>query len=276
MKIIIGKNSGFCFGVRRAITGVEEQIRKYKKVKCLGHLVHNEIVTQELEEKGVKFVNDISEVENNSILVIRAHGVAENIYKESKQKNIKLIDYTCPKVCQIHNKIKEAANNGYQIILVGKKDHPEVIGSKGYADNVIVLESIDDIDRLDNYNKVFVIVQTTFSYDKYKLIEEALRKKYEKIQFVNSICESTRLRQEECKEIARKVDFMIIIGGTKSSNTQKLYDIAYSTNKNCIMIQDENDDRIKECKKYDTIGIMSGASTPDYIVENIVNKLNNM
>ena len=98
----------------------------------------------------------------------------------------------------------------------------------------------------------------------------------EKIQFVNSICESTRLRQEECKEIARKVDFMIIIGGTKSSNTQKLYDIAYSSNKNCIMIQDENDDRIKECKKYDTIGIMSGASTPDYIVENIVNKLNNM
>ena len=126
MKIVIGKNSGFCFGVRRAITGVEEQIRKYKKVKCLGHLVHNEIVTQELEEKGVKFVNDISEVENNSILVIRAHGVAENIYKESKQKNIKLIDYTCPKVCQIHNKIKEAANDGYQIILVGKKERYEI------------------------------------------------------------------------------------------------------------------------------------------------------
>ena len=275
MKIVIGKNSGFCFGVRRAITGVEEQIKKYKQVECLGHLVHNEVVTSELEEKGVRFVNSISEVKNNSVLVIRAHGVAENIYKEANQKNIKLIDYTCPKVCQIHKKIKEAANNGYQIILIGKKDHPEVIGSKGYADNVIVLEGIDDIDKLDNYNKVFVIVQTTFSYDKYKLIEEALKKKYRKIQFVNSICESTRLRQEECKEIARNVDFMIIIGGTKSSNTQKLYDIAYSINKNCIMVQDENDDSIKECKKYDTIGIMSGASTPDYLVDNIVNKLNN-
>lgn len=276
MKIIVGKNSGFCFGVRRAISGTEEQVEKYGKIKCLGHLVHNEIVTKELEEKGVTFINDISEAESNSVLIIRAHGVSEKIYKQAKMKNIKLIDYTCPKVCQIHNKIKDAADKGYQVILIGKKEHPEVIGSKGYASNVIILDNVEDVENLKDYEKVFVIVQTTFSYDKYKLIESALAKRYKNIEFVNSICESTKSRQEECKKIAEQVDFMIIIGGIKSSNTQKLYEVARKINKNSIMIQDENDEKINECKKHNSIGIMSGASTPNYVVSNLVKKLENL
>ncbi len=275
MKIIVGKNSGFCFGVQRAVDGVQEQVSIYKKLKCLGHLVHNEIVTGILENKGVDFVDDISQVDNNSILAIRAHGVPESVYEEAKRRNITLLDYTCPKVAQIHTKIKEASNSGYQILLIGKKDHPEVIGSKGYAQNVIIIESVNDVYSLKDYEKVFVIVQTTFSYDKYKLIEEELKKKYKNIVCVNSICQSTKIRQEECKTIAKQSDFMIIIGGKKSSNTQKLYDIASSINKNCIIVQDENDKKIEDCKKYDIIGIMSGASTPKYTIDKVIERLNN-
>lgn len=275
MKIIVGKNSGFCFGVQRAVDGVQDQISRYRNIKCLGHLVHNETVTNLLESKGVTFVDNISQVDNNSILAIRAHGVPENVYEEAKARNITILDYTCPKVSQIHGKIKEASNNGYQIILIGKKDHPEVVGSKGYASNVIIIENINDVYTLKEYNKVFAIVQTTFSYDKYKLIEKELKKKYKNIICVNSICQSTKIRQEECKKIAKQSDFMIIIGGKNSSNTQKLYDIASNINKNCIIIQDENDKKIEDCKKYDIIGIMSGASTPNCTIDNVIEKINN-
>lgn len=275
MKIIVGKNSGFCFGVQRAVDGVQEQVARYKKIKCLGHLVHNETVTDMLEKEGVTFIDDISQAENNCVLAIRAHGVPESIYKEAKDRKIKILDYTCPKVVQIHNKIKDAASKGYQILLIGKKDHPEVIGSKGYASDVIIIENVSDIEKLNDYDKVFSIVQTTFSYDKYKLIEEKLKKKYKNIICINSICQSTKIRQEECKSIAKQSDFMIIIGGKNSSNTQKLYDIASNINKNCIIIQDECDKKIEDSKKYDIIGIMSGASTPSFIIDRVKDKINN-
>lgn len=274
MEILIGKNSGFCFGVKRAVEGVENEVKKYKKINCLGEIVHNEVVVEKLQKLGVNFIENIEEAQNNSILAIRAHGVDEKTYKEAKEKNLEVIDYTCPKVKNIHEQIKVAYKDGYQVILVGKKTHPEVIGSKGYAPNVIVIESIEEINELAEFEKVFCIVQTTFSYSKYIEIEEKLKEKYTNIKCVNSICPSTKNRQLECKELAQKVEFMIIIGGKNSSNTHKLYEVACKENENCIIIQDENDKKIEECEKYGIIGIMSGASTPDETINKVVEKIN--
>lgn len=274
MEIIIGRESGFCFGVKRAVDGVENEVSSSGKLKCLGEIVHNEVVVKKLMDKGVVFVDNIDEVKDNEYLAIRAHGVPEDVYKKTEERNIKLLDFTCPKVMQIHKKIKEASNNGYSIILIGKKEHPETIGSMGYAKDVYVIEDISEIEALPLFDKVFSIVQTTFSLDKYMSIEKKLKEKYSNIVCINSICPSTRNRQEECRKIAREADFMIIVGGKNSSNTKKLFEVACSECENCIIIQDENDKKIEESKKYDIIGVMSGASTPMETIDKVVARIN--
>lgn len=274
MEIIIGRESGFCFGVKRAVDGVENEVSSSGKLNCLGEIVHNEVVVKKLMDKGVVFVDNIDEVKDNEYLAIRAHGVPEDVYKKAEERNIKLLDFTCPKVMQIHKKIKEASNNGYSIILIGKKEHPETIGSMGYAKDVYVIEDISEIEALPLFDKVFSIVQTTFSLDKYISIEKKLKEKYSNIVCINSICPSTRNRQEECRKIAREADFMIIVGGKNSSNTKKLFEVACSECENCIIIQDENDKKIEESKKYDIIGLMSGASTPMETIDKVVARIN--
>ena len=274
MEIIIGRESGFCFGVKRAVDGVENEVSSSGKLNCLGEIVHNEVVVKKLMDKGVVFVDNIYEVKDNEYLAIRAHGVPEDVYKKAEERNIKLLDFTCPKVMQIHQKIKEASNNGYSIILIGKKEHPETIGSMGYAKDVYVIEDISEIEALPLFDKVFSIVQTTFSLDKYMSIEKKLKEKYSNIVCINSICPSTRNRQEECRKIAREADFMIIVGGKNSSNTKKLFEVACSECENCIIIQDENDKKIEESKKYDIIGVMSGASTPMETIDKVVARIN--
>ena len=276
MKIIVGKESGFCFGVKRAVDGVKEDVKNLDKLYCLGEIVHNEGVVSELENMGVTFIESLDEIEDESNVAIRAHGVDEKTYKLAESKNLKVRDYTCPKVAQIHLTIKEKANDGYTIILIGKKTHPETIGSMGYAKDVYVIETIDEIESLPNLSKVFSIVQTTFSMSKYLEIEKTLKEKYPNIECLNTICASTKNRQEECAKIAKEADFMIIVGGKNSSNTKKLYEVACANCENCIIIQDENDKKIEECKNYDIIGIMSGASTPIETVQKIVEKINSL
>ena len=274
MEVILGKTAGFCYGVKRAVDGVENEVSSSGKLNCLGEIVHNEVVVKKLMDKGVVFVDNIDEVKDNEYLAIRAHGVPEDVYKKAEERNIKLLDFTCPKVMQIHQKIKEASNNGYSIILIGKKEHPETIGSMGYAKDVYVIEDISEIEALPLFDKVFSIVQTTFSLDKYMSIEKKLKEKYSNIVCINSICPSTRNRQEECRKIAREADFMIIVGGKNSSNTKKLFEVACSECENCIIIQDENDKKIEESKKYDIIGVMSGASTPMETIDKVVARIN--
>lgn len=276
MKVIVGKQSGFCFGVKRAVEGVENECKSNSKLYCLGEIVHNETVVNDLKQKGVKFIDNINEINKGETLAIRAHGVEEKVYEIAKEKNVTVKDFTCPKVAQIHNRIKEAQENKKTIILIGKKDHPETIGSKGYAKDIYVIDSVEEIEKLPDLEEVFSIVQTTFSYSKYLEIEKALKEKYKNIECINSICPSTKNRQIECSQIAKQADFMIIIGGKNSSNTKKLYDVACSECENCIIIQDETDKKIEDCKKYDIIGIMSGASTPMKTIQKVIDVINNL
>ena len=283
MEIIIGKSSGFCAGVRNAITKTEQELKRNKqKIDCLGELVHNGQVIEKLEKEGLNLINNIEEAQNK--VIIRAHGIAKEIYEIAKQKEIELIDLTCPKVLKIHEIIDEYSKNGYYTILIGIKEHPEVIGSISFAgkNSSLITEKeeigqvIEQIDKL-KIKKILIVAQTTFNLKKFEEIsqeiKENLNNKYI-VEIKNTICPATRIRQEETDEISKKVDYMIIVGGKNSSNTKKLYDISIKNCKNVECVETIKDLKIEKIKKFNKIGIMAGASTPNESVEEIVKELN--
>ena len=207
----------------------------------------------------------------------------KNVYENAKKRGIELVDLTCPKVLQIHNIAEEYAKKGYYIILVGVENHPEVIGTISFCgeNSYLVRDKEDIIDAVkkvneSQINKLLIIAQTTYSLKKFEEIVEELKKQFGdrfEIQIKNTICSATRLRQEETDKLSREVNAMIIVGGKNSSNTKKLYDIAQSNCENTVTVETIKDIDIKELKKYNKIGIMAGASTPNESVMEIVEHL---
>ena len=278
MEIIVGKTSGFCAGVLNAVTKTEKALDEEKeKIYCLGELVHNTQVVERLENKGLITIENIENADKKTI--IRAHGVAKEVYEKAMEKQIELIDLTCLKVLQIHKIAEEHAKNGYYIFLVGVENHPESIGTISFCgNNSYLIRSKEDIAEAiiklqeSQINKVYIIAQTTYSLKKFEeiveQIQQGLDSKYE-VKIKNTICAATRLRQEETEKISKEVDAMIIVGGKHSSNTKKLYDIAKMNCENTISVETVKDLEIEKMKKYKTIGIMAGASTPNESVEEI-------
>lgn len=282
MEIIVGKTAGFCYGVKRAVDGAKKEIEETKEtVYCLGEIVHNSQVIECLKSNGLIFIKNLEEGKRKTI--IRAHGVTREIYDTAKKLEIELKDYTCPNVLKIHKIAEEYADKGYYIFLCGSKNHPENIGTLSYCGkNVSVIEKEDDtIKALEQFekskvNKLLVISQTTYSLEKFYIIEEIVKKELQKnIELIvkNTICKATELRQKETEKISKKVDYMIIIGGANSSNTKKLYDIAKNNCKNCICLETVKQLNLEEVKRYDKIGIMAGASTPQESIEEIIEKI---
>lgn len=287
MEIVLGKTAGFCYGVKRAVEGAKKELVQNKNVCCLGELVHNKQVIENLKKDGMKFINNFDESTQN--VIIRAHGVEKEIYEIAKKKNVEIKDYTCPNVLKIHEIVEKYAQNGYAIILCGNKEHPENVGTISYArKNLYVIEEDDDAINVISeikkreIKKVLLISQTTFSLEKFNIILEILKKGLNKdIKFVvkNTICRATELRQKETENISKDVDLMIIIGGKNSSNTKKLYEIAKKNCRNSIIIEsvkeivNEDKEKIEKVKK---IGIMAGASTPNESIEEVENFLYNL
>lgn len=282
MEIILGKTAGFCYGVKRAVDGAKEQLKeKGKKVYCLGEIVHNERVIKELEQKGLTFIHDINEADSETI--IRAHGVSKKVYEQSKEKNIKIKDYTCPNVLKIHDIAEEYANKGYYIFLFGSKKHPENLGTISYCGkNSEIIENETQLYcSLENFKKsgikkLLVISQTTYSLEKFYILEEIINNELDKsveIIIKNTICRATELRQKETDKISKEVDYMIIVGGKNSSNTQKLFNIAKKNCNSCICVETFNELNIEEIKKFEKVGIMAGASTPKNSIQEIIEVL---
>ena len=278
--IKVGKYAGFCGGVTNSVTKTEKYLNEYNNLYCLGELVHNKQVIESLEEKGLKTIETLSEVEDNSTVIIRAHGVANSIYEEAKSRNINLLDLTCPKVLKIHDKVSEYKDNGYFIILVGSKVHPEVIGTISFCgDKSIVIEGLDDLNEVNNiiktnnYKEVVIFAQTTIKESLFDEIVDNLKEKIPNLVVENTICNATHLRQQECLEMAKSSDCMIIIGGKNSSNTKKLYEVAISVCPNTYLIETYKELDFNELKKYENIGIMAGASTPKTSIDEVVNNL---
>lgn len=278
----MGKHAGFCYGVENAVNGAIKELEKKEggAKYCLGEIVHNKQVVEELEQKGLEVVENLDEAKEK--VIIRAHGVAKTIYQEAKKLNLELIDHTCPNVLKIHKIAKQYIDDVEYIVLVGQKKHPENIGTISHCgENSKIIETKEEINELLNeiknisgnniVKKVLLIVQTTFSLEKFKEIEEILSEELEKINIEcivkNTICRATEIRQIEAKEISEVVDCMIIIGGKNSSNTKKLYEIAKRNCENTICIETVKELEIdKNIKK---IGIMAGASTPKKSIEDV-------
>lgn len=281
MEIIIGKTAGFCFGVSNAVNKTEELLKTNRNIFCLGELVHNKQVTDDLSSKGLTIINNIDDAKEN--IIIRAHGVPKEIYHKAEKLNLNINDLTCPKVLKIHKLAKEYSNNGYYIFLIGQSNHPETVGTISYCEeNSDVIEDIEEIEIKLNkfYNsgikKLLILSQTTYSLEKFKNMIETIKKKIGdtniNIEIINTICNATKLRQEETKRIAKDVELMIIIGGKHSSNTNKLYQIANKYCKKCLLIENEQELDIEDIKKITKIGIMAGASTPKKSIETVVEK----
>lgn len=279
MEIILGKTAGFCYGVKRAVEGAEEIAEK--DIYCLGEIVHNKEVIKDLKKKGITFVENIEDSKGTTI--IRAHGVQKQVYEKAKQMNIEIKDYTCPMVIKIHNIAEEYAKKGFYIILTGSRIHPESIGTMSFCgNNYSVIEDETDIEEAINkiqklkMKKLLVISQTTYSLERFekinKLLKENLPNNIE-LEIKNTICSATKIRQKETEEIAKKVDYMIIIGGKNSSNTKKLYEIAKKFCKNNILIETEEELNLKQIEGMKHIGIMAGASTPKRTIDQVIKKI---
>lgn len=281
MEIIIGKNAGFCFGVRNAVNEAKDYAKKNKEVNCFGQLVHNKQVTEELKTLGIKFVDTMEEI--TKPVIIRAHGITEGEYKFLVEKKIKYIDLTCPKVLKIHEIAKEYRNKGYFIFVVGKKTHPETIGTISFCgeDNFVIEKKEDIKQALEIYSakknaNCCIIAQTTYSLKDFNEIAEELKDNINDIEIRSTICNATQIRQEETEKISKEVDLMIIIGGKNSSNSIKLYEIAKQNCNKTVFIENEKELDINFMKNITKIGIMAGASTPIESVKKVKEKILNL
>lgn len=276
MEIIVAKTAGFCFGVKRAVDKVYEQIAKGEKpIYTYGPIIHNEEVVKELAAKGVGVIESEGELAKlrDSVVVIRSHGVPESIHK-LLDESVEIVDATCPFVKKIHNIVRDESVAGKTIIIVGNDGHPEVEGIKGWSDSsdkVFVIGSTDEAEKwqCDKKEEICIVSQTTFNYNKFKDIVEIISKKGYNICVVNTICNATQERQTEAEQIAKQVDAMIVIGGKNSSNTQKLFEICKKECERTYYIQTLVDLDLKESVSIRSLGITAGASTPNNIIEEV-------
>ena len=277
MKIILGKTAGFCAGVKNAVDKATMETNKYTNIYCLGELVHNKQVTEDLAKKGAIFIENIDDAKEN--VIIRAHGIPKETYQKAKELNLKVIDLTCPKVLQIHKIVEEYSKKGYFIFITGTIEHPEIVGTISFCNNqyAVIQDENDVVKAIEEFkkselSKAILISQTTYSMEKFNRIEEKLKEQLE-VEVRNTICMATKERQEETVRIAQQVDMMIIIGGKQSSNTNKLYDIAKKYCSQVLFIETADELRVEQIKNIDKLGIMAGASTPAESIKKIVEKI---
>lgn len=282
MEVIVAKSAGFCFGVKRAVEKVYEQIGKGKKIYTYGPIIHNGEVVKDLEEHGVIVIEGIEELKRirEGTVVIRSHGVAREIYEAVEKQGLEYVDATCPFVKRIHNTVEKESGAGKRIIIIGNPGHPEVEGIRGWAaSDTTVIESKEEAEIFVNNaeNLIFkeeewcIVSQTTFNYNKFKELVEIFSKKGYNVIIVNTICNATEERQTEARQIASQVESMIVIGDTHSSNSKKLYEICKEECGNTYFIQTLDDLHLELPKAASPVGITAGASTPNNIIEEVQN-----
>ena len=281
MNVELAKTAGFCFGVKRAVDTVYQQIEQYRgeKIFTYGPIIHNEEVIKDLRSHGVEVLNDEEELKtaDADVVVIRSHGVAKYIYDILEERGITCVDATCPFVKKIHKIVAEKSAEGSYIVIVGNGEHPEVQGIRGWAgEQVTVVQTPEDAERFElpeKEQKVCIVAQTTFNYNKFKELVEIISKKRYDIVVLNTICNATKERQTEARQIAARVDAMVVIGDKRSSNTQKLFEICKEECLNTYYIQTLDDLDINQLRSVESVGITAGASTPNKIIEEVQNNV---
>ena len=279
MKVIKAKTAGFCFGVKRAVDTVYEQVDACSSlIYTYGPIIHNEEVVRDMESKGVVVLRSEEELDalEKGTVIIRSHGVGKWIYDKLEARNIRIVDATCPFVKKIHNIVRKASAEGAHIVIIGNPDHPEVQGIRGWAgEKVTVVQDKESAEGVDfgKKEKICVVSQTTFNYNKFKDLVEIIKKKSYDVSVLNTICNATKERQTEAESIAETVDAMIVIGDKHSSNTQKLFEICRRACNNTYYIQTLGDLDLNQLGSVETVGITAGASTPNNIIEEVQNNV---
>ncbi len=271
MKIIIAKRAGFCFGVKRAIDMAFEAAETKKgHVRTLGPIIHNPQVIEQLSSRGVKPVDTIED--NIEVMLIRTHGIPAPLYDELQNKGIEVLDATCPFVKKAQQYAKLLKDEGYQVIILGDKDHPEVKGILSYAgEDAIVVKDVSEIDKISK--KVGIVVQTTQPVDALKKLISRVIETAKEVKVYNTICNSTALRLKETEELAKETDVMLVIGGKNSANTKQLARLCESIGVQTHHIETAEELEPEWFSAAETVGITAGASTPDWIITEVVERL---
>lgn len=276
MKVYLAKPRGFCAGVDRAIDVVEIALDVYGPPVYVRHeIVHNDHVCNELRKKGAIFVDDMSEIPEGSVTVFSAHGVSPAVREDAKKQNLKVIDATCPLVTKVHLEAVRYAKRGYQIVLIGHRNHVEVEGTMGEAPAAITLvESPADVETLtlDSAGKIVYLTQTTLSVDDTTLVIQALKAKYPHIEAppTEDICYATTNRQTAIKEMARQCDLILVIGSPTSSNSNRLVEVAIANGTKAFLINDSTQLVREKFEGVNFVGITAGASAPEILVQQVV------
>ncbi len=277
MKVIVAKNSGFCNGVRRSVDLANKASEKNIKTYTLGPLVHNPTQVKMLEKKGASVVdeNEVLKIKNSQI-VIRSHGVSKKLKENLKNNSNEVVDATCPVLLNIYKKIIEKEKEGYTVVIIGDKEHPEIKAMASYVNNGIIIKDETEAKNITNMSKLYVVSQTTNRIDFFENIAHELEKTNDDVVIENTICNATRLRQEACKSLSKEVDCMIVVGGFNSSNTNKLYQIAQKYCENVQRIETVKDLPLQKLSNFNIIGVIAGASTPDKVIEEVVNRMDDL
>ena len=273
MKILLAKDAGYCFGVRDAVNLAYDTAKDHGEVYMLGTIVHNEKVVEDLSKSGTKVVNELVEVPSDKPILFRAHGTAPNVWDKANQKKLNIIDATCPLVTEIHDEIKKLEAEGRRTIIIGDHGHDEVVGIAAQVKDPIILANVKEAKALRKMKKAGVVSQSTQMIENVQEIINVLMQKVFDLRFVNTICFPTRRNHEQIKELATQCEVMIVIGSFTSANSKRLTQLALERNKRSYQVTCADDMEAFWFENCETVGISAGASTPDDIIRDVVEKI---
>jgi (E)-4-hydroxy-3-methyl-but-2-enyl pyrophosphate reductase len=274
LKVRLATTAGFCMGVRRAMEmALSEANRRKGPLFTYGPLIHNAQVLELLESKKVKAIEDVSNIKNGTV-IIRAHGIPPEVRKTLKSSGLKIIDATCPRVAQVQSIIRYHAKKGYTTVIVGDRDHAEVIGLMGYGEgNACIINSVSEVADLPDAQNLILVAQTTQNEKIYAEVSHSIKQRYPDALVFDTICDATSERQKEIKTLADQVDGVVVVGGYNSGNTQRLAQISKETGKPTFHIETEKELDKKKLSSMEVIGVTAGASTPNWMIRNVVKEI---
>lgn len=281
-RVILVRPRGFCAGVERAIETVRLALKIYGPIVYIRHaIVHNRWVVKELEEEGAKFVEEIEDIPKGAVTIFSAHGVSPQVKEEAKKRHLKVIDATCPLVTKVHLEARNFAKKGYTIFLIGHKGHVEVEGTMGEApDKIILIETKREAMKVEipDPSKIAVLTQTTLSVDDSKEIIDTLMRRFPglKVPSLDDICYATQNRQDAVKKLTKEVDMILVIGSPESSNSNRLREVVEKRGVKAYLVENASLIRSQWIEDVETVGITAGASTPEFLVKEVVNKLKSL
>ena len=274
MKIRIAKDAGYCFGVRDAVNMAYDASEKFGEVYMLGDIVHNENVIDDLSNAGATVVSKLDDIPKNKPILFRAHGTVNDVWEEAESKDMNVIDATCPLVHEIHHEVRKLYKENRQIIVIGDHGHDEVVAISNQVPDTIVIANSEEAKKMKKFKKAGVVSQSTQMIENVQEIISILMTKVFDLNFVNTICYPTKRNHEQIKDLSTKSDLMIIIGSFTSANSKRLTELAKQRNKNTYQVTCADDLEVQWFNDIKSVGISAGASTPDYLIEGVANRIN--